>query len=179
GVQAGTGLLPLTAGEVGDLHQAAAVEGRLGQRYGGAPRGGVVHVDVGHQPLPHALHEAVDQDVVHPAVAAVVLRGVTDVLPQPMVVLVQVGLGVLPLVVAVLGFEVDPRGIVLQHAPRTGECVDPAVRTRGRDIVDGPDQPALLGGDHAGDPVPGDILLVPHLGPVRIDIALAIVGEAP
>src|SRR5699024_5316721 len=159
GIQAGAALAPPASGEVGDLHGAPGAQRLPGQGHGGAPGGGVVDVDIGDEAQPHALHRAVDEHVVHSAVPAVVLRIVADVLPQPVVVLVQVRLGVGPGVVFVVRLDVDPGRVVLQESPRSAEGVDPAVRTRRADVVLGPDQSAFLGADHAGDPVAGDVLL--------------------
>src|SRR5699024_6016516 len=96
GIQAVALVLPLPAGEVGDLHWSAAAQRLPRQRHRGAPGCRVVDVDIGDQSLPDALHRAVDEHVVHAAVAAVVLRIVADVAPEPVVVLVQEGLGILP-----------------------------------------------------------------------------------
>src|SRR5690606_7326170 len=87
-----------------------------------------------------------------------------------------------PGVAAVVGLDVHPGagvvgpGVVLEDAATALERVDPAVRAGLADVVLGPDHPALLGGDHAGDLVTVDVGLVP--GPVVAgDEPLPVVGE--
>src|SRR5690606_27533029 len=65
GVDARSVFLPMAAGEVGNLHRpAAALERFLTQRDWTAPGRRVVHVDVGRQSKPKALHSAVHHKLV-------------------------------------------------------------------------------------------------------------------
>src|SRR5688500_11808622 len=85
GVEAEAQLLPGTAGEIGYLDGATvALERGHAERHRSTPRGGVVHVDVGHLAAAHLLHDAPLEDVVHAAMPGA-RRGIREILPEPVI----------------------------------------------------------------------------------------------
>src|ERR1035437_5657085 len=137
------GVLPAPAGEIRKRHGRAAFgHGCLAQRARGAPRRGVVDVDVRRDAFADRLDQTVRHHKIHAAVAAQLPRQLADLLPVWMLEPRLVGIDRSKFFLGGTVQE-DARRIVAEDALGSGDQVNAVVRLRSGDVVLESDHPAL------------------------------------
>ena len=128
----------------------------LTQRSRRTPCGGIVDIDIGHETLFQAIHQAVIHDVIHSAVATRFAGHFSSCLPERMLVLFAKCIDVLPILLSLGRRRKYAVGNQRKH-PLCPNRVEPAVRPRIHYVMLEKDRAALLGFYDAGVHVAADV----------------------